>query len=330
MTSATPDVAAAALLVRGDGRVLLVRHRDDDGAFAGRWSLPMEPVAAHETVEEALERAVRDRVHIEPGPCEFSETLYLVGAEGTRVVANAFVCRDWTGEPRFDRRRYQDAAWIGASALSGDAGGGRGELGALPEELRAWLAGELGGPRSAGAGGDGPAGPHSGEELLGELAAAREELLAAFDALPASARERSAGGSWTPVDLLVLAGSAEAYLAAEARRLLEVPGHAWRPFNAGQWEAEQRSRGRSGAAAARARLLRVRAETEAWLSGLDETELSAYGLHPERGAVTISSRLAKIAAHDREQAQVLGRPGGGGESAAESRAAEAGDDPCCC
>jgi len=54
-----PAVAAAALLAREDGRVLLVRHRDDDGAFAGRWSLPMDIVAPHELVEEALERALR-------------------------------------------------------------------------------------------------------------------------------------------------------------------------------------------------------------------------------------------------------------------------------
>ncbi|MYH40413.1 MAG: DNA mismatch repair protein MutT, partial [Chloroflexi bacterium] len=54
MTSAAPAVAAAALLAGDDGRVLLVRHRDDDGAFSGRWSLPMELVASHETVEEAL------------------------------------------------------------------------------------------------------------------------------------------------------------------------------------------------------------------------------------------------------------------------------------
>ncbi len=305
--AAAPAVAAAALLVRDDGRVLLVRHRDDDGAFAGRWSLPMEPVAPQETVEEALERALRDRMHVEPGRYEFAETLYLVGEDGARVVVNAFACRGWAGEPRFGRRHYQDAAWIGASALSRERGGGPAGLGdALSPELRAWLARELGAPRDGRADG---VPPRSRAELLEELAAARAELMAAFEALPGGGREPPGGGSWTAVDVLVRAGSAEAYLVAEARRLLELPGHAWRPFNVGQWESEQRSRERPAEAAARERLLTVRAETEAWLAGLEEAELAAYGLHRERGAVTISSRVVKIGVHDREQAGVLGRLG---------------------
>ena len=320
VTTAAPSVAAAALLVRGDGRVLLVRHRDDDGAFAGRWSLPMEPVAPQETVEEALERVLRDRVHVEPGPCEFAETLYLAGEDGARVVVNAFACRSWAGEPRFGIRHYQDAAWIGASALSREPGGGPAGLGdALPPELRAWLSRELGAPREGLAGGVPPAAPRSRAELLEELAAARAELLAAYQALAGGGREPGGGGSWTAVDVLVRAGSAEAYLAAEARRLLEVPGHAWRPFNAGQWESEQRSRERPQAGAARDRLLRVRAETEAWLGGLEAEELAAYGLHPERGAVTIASRVVKIAVHDREQAEVLRRLGDRREHAVAGR-----------
>ena len=328
-----PAVAAAALLVREDGRVLLVRHRDDDGVFAGRWSLPMELVAPHEMVEEALERALRDRMHVEPGPYEFSETLYLVGEDGARMVVNAFACRGWAGEPRFGSRDYRDAAWIGASALAGEPGRA-GDLGdAVPPELRAWLSRELGVPWTAGAGGSPAAAPRSRAELLAELAAARDVLFGAFDALPEGARAEPAEGSWTPVDLLARAGSAEAYLVAEARRLIEIPGHPWRPFNEGQWESEQRSREHPGQAEVRERLLRVRAETEAWLAGLGEAEFSAYGLHPERGAVTISSRVVKIASRDRDQAAALMRLRDGGEDAATAGAGAAagtGDDPCCC
>jgi ADP-ribose pyrophosphatase YjhB (NUDIX family) len=306
-----PAVAAAALLTRKDGRVLLVRHRDDDGAFAGRWSLPMEVVAPHELVEEALERGLRERLHVEPGPYEFAETLYLVGEGGARVVVNAFACTGWSGEPHFGGRDYADAAWVGpaefAAALAGDPEAGSPALGeALLPELRAWLAQELG----AGPAGDQrlslDAAPRSAEALAMELTEARTALLAAFEALTASERARPLDGGWTPLDVLVHAGSVEAYYAAEARRLLEMPGHAWRAFNEGQWEAEQRSRAPLDEAEARARLARARAETEAWLRPLDETQLGAYGLHAERGAVTIANRIAKIATHDREHAAQLG------------------------
>jgi ADP-ribose pyrophosphatase YjhB (NUDIX family) len=317
--AAPPAVAAAALLAREDGRVLLVRHRDDDGAFAGRWSLPMDLVAPHELVEEALERALRKRLHVEPGPYEFAETLYLVGAEGARVVVNAFACTGWSGEPRFGGRDYADAAWVGAAALAGEPEAGSPALGeALLPELRTWLSQELGAepPREPGL----DAAPRSAAALTAELAEARTALLAAFEALHAGGRERPLDGGWTPLDVLAHAGSVEAYYAAEARRLLELPGHAWRAFNDGQWEAEQRSRAPLREAEARARLARVRAETEAWLGPLAEEQLGAYGLHAERGAVTIANRVAKIAAHDREHAEQLTRMAAGPDEAVGARA----------
>lgn len=316
-----PAVAAAALLAREDGRVLLVRHRDDDGAFAGRWSLPMDLVAPHELVEEALERALRERLHVEPGPYEFAETLYLVGAGGARVVVNAFACTGWGGEPRFGGRDYADAAWVGAAALAGEPEAGSPALGeALLPELRAWLVQELGAELAREPGAGLEAAPRSAAALAAELAEARAELLAAFEALPAGARERPLDGAWTPLDVLAHVASVEAYYAAEARRLLELPGHAWRPFNEGQWEAEQRSREALGEAEARARLVRARAETEAWLAPLGEEQLGAYGLHAERGAVTIANRVAKIAAHDREHAAQLARMADAIEAAARAPA----------
>ncbi len=51
----------------------------------------------------------------------------------------------------------------------------------------------------------------------------------------------------------------------------------------------------------------MRAETEAWLAPLDEAQLGAYGLHTERGAVTVASRISKIAAHDSDHTAQLER-----------------------
>ena len=304
-----PTVAAAVLLEREDGRVLLVRHRDDDGAFAGRWSLPMDLVSPHELVEEALERALRERLHVEPGTYEFAETLYLVGEDGARLVVNAFTCKGWSGEPRFGGHDYADAAWVGPAALSGEPESGAPALGdTLLPELRTWLSQELGSELTRGSNIEFDAIPHSAAALAAELGEARALLLKAVEALPVGSWSQQLDGEWAPLDVLARAASVEAYYVAETRRLLELPGYAWRSFNESQWAVEQRSRSPLiSETETLARLTRTRAETEAWLGSLVEAQLGAYGLHAERGAVTIANRVAKIAVSDREHAVQLAK-----------------------
>ena len=76
--SAAPRLAAAAVMVREDGQLLLVRYAED-GALAGRWGLPVTAVPDELTAEEALSSLLRDGLHVEPGPSEFVDTIYLEG-----------------------------------------------------------------------------------------------------------------------------------------------------------------------------------------------------------------------------------------------------------
>ena len=145
------------------------------------------------------------------------------------------------------------------------------------------------------------------EELSEALEAARAELTSAYAALDEAWRDVTLDGAWAPVDLLAHCAAVEAYYAAEARRLLEEPGHTWRPFNADQGAAERAGRARPDDRAERARLEAVRAETLTWLEGLGADDLAAYGNHEQRGAVRVGERIEQIAVHDREHAEQLAK-----------------------
>lgn len=311
MPAAGPQITAAALLVRDDGRVLLVQHPPAHAQFPGLWSLPMQAVPDGEVMEDAVERLLREVLHVAPGPFEFTETVYVAAAGGERYIVNVFTCSVWEGEPRYSDDRYADAAWANPAAPGG--------LDIVPD-LRAWLTGAF---SAAGERGEADA-----QSIAAGLAESRRELLAAYQSIAEPLREQPLDGSWSPLDLLVHVAAVEAYYGAETRRLL-TPGHTWRPFNDTQWEDDYRSRAPETEASALARLGAMRARTDAWLAGLTPDELGTYGNHAERGVVTIAERLDKIAGHERahagqlrtmrDAARVAEAGGGEGRDAAADR-----------
>ncbi|PKB56487.1 MAG: hypothetical protein BZY69_01510 [SAR202 cluster bacterium Casp-Chloro-G1] len=271
---------------RDDGRVLLLRHLDA-GPFAGRWSLPITGVADDETAEEALGRVLREHVHVEPGPFDFEDTLYVSGEGGSRFIVNAFLCRAWRGEPRFNAKHYADAVWAHPATPSVGS-----EL--LPE-VAAWLARTLGAaehPQTANAIGT----------LLNET---RGALLAAFESVPEAAREEQLTDGWSPLDILAHIADVETYYLAETDRLLRIAGHTWRGFNDAQWHDLYRARPVDDLETVRQRLDAARERTRFWLASLEDDQLTQYGNHHERGAVRIGDRIAKISRHEHEHTEQL-------------------------
>jgi ADP-ribose pyrophosphatase YjhB (NUDIX family) len=271
---------------RPDGRVLLLQHLDE-GPFAGRWSLPIAGVADDETAEEALGRVLRDHVHVQPGPFDFEDTLYVTGAGGARFVVNAFLCHAWQGEPRFNAKHYADAVWAHPATPSVSSG--------LLPEVGEWLARTLGEPE------------HSVTvAALGErLNETRGALLAAFQSVPERAREVTANGAWSPLDVLAHVADVETYYRQETDRLLRIPGHTWRGFNDAQWTDVYRTRPVEELEAVHRRLESVRERTRFWLASLEDDQLAHYGNHAERGAVRISDRIEKIIRHEHEHTEQL-------------------------
>lgn len=290
-----PRLAAAAVMLREDSQLLVVRYADG-GPFDGRWGLPLVAVPDELTAEDALASLLRDGLHVEPGPAEFADTIYLSGVDGSRFIVNAFTCVDWRGEPRFEAGTFVDAGWIRPAAPSGVE---------LVPDIASWLAGQFG----ASGGGDLDA-----SALDSMLAEARGDLLAVFDGIATPLRDQplgepSADGSppWTPLDVLAHVAEVEGYYTAEARRLLHEPGRTWRPFNADQWGDLRRLRPDDDEREVRNRAEFVRSETRAWLSSLSPEQLAAYGNHAERGVVQVGDRIAKVARHDREHLETLQR-----------------------
>ena len=143
------------------------------------------------------------------------------------------------------------------------------------------------------------------DDLVAELEAARGALSAAYERFDEAWLDVSLDGDWAPVDLLAHCATVEAYYLAEARRLAEEPGHTWRGFNPDQSAAERTGQPRPEDRPAQARLLAIRADTLAWVEGLEPDDLAAYGNHAERGAVRVGERIQKIATHDREHTEQL-------------------------
>lgn len=281
MTAGRPIIVAAGVRIRrDDGQVLMVQHHA--GAAAGRWSVPFDGVAEHETAEGAALRIVRDALHLSAGSFTFAETISIPSAD-EEIVVNVFDVVGWGGEPRFNGRDFDDAGWLDPSLLAG--------VDVVPE-VAAWL----GGGATEG---------NVHEALERTLVEARGELLAAYERVPLAARERALDGEWAPVDVLHHCAAREAYTLAEALRFAETPGHRWREFNTEQAEVERRLLRRPSDAEVRERLLRVHDDTLRIVQSLMPEQLLHYGMHPDRGAVQVREQIEGIALHDREHIQQL-------------------------
>ena len=283
---AGPQLASAAVLRRDDGRVLLLQHLDR-GPFAGRWSLPIAGVGDDETAEDALERVLREHVHVEPGPFDFEDTLYVSSDAGERFIVNAFLCHAWRGEPRFSAEHYADAVWAHPATPSVASD--------LLPEVGEWLARTLGAVDRL----------QTIDELDGRLNETRGALLAAFESVPERVREEAAEGGRSAVDVLAHVADVETYYLAETDRLLRLPGHTWRGFNDAQWIDLYRVRPVVDLGTVRQRLEAARERTRFWLASLDEEQLGQFGNHHERGAVRIGDRVEKIARHEHEHTEQL-------------------------
>ena len=276
-------VAAGVRIRRNDGQVLLVRHRS--GIAAGRWSVPFAAVADDEVAESVATRLLRDVLRLDPGLLQFAETL-TVPAGDEDIVINVFDAIGWTGEPRYSGQDFDDAGWVDSAALDG--------LDVQPE-VAAWLGGH-----SVSAPIDDP---H--DEIVQALIEACAELLAAYDAIPVTMRERLLDGTLAPVDVLHHLAAREAYTADEALRFAETPGHPWREFNEDQAEAERRIRRRLSDAEARSEVVAAHDDTLRILDALMPEQLAHIGPHPRRGTTAVRDQFTAIAEYDRERTDQL-------------------------
>ncbi|WP_367132958.1 NUDIX domain-containing protein [Saccharothrix sp. HUAS TT1] len=142
------------LLVRAD-RLLLIRRRDPDPRFDGRWHLPAGKVEAGESVLAAAVREVAEEVGVvvPVGALRHVHTTHAVAPGVEARFGFFFEAREWVGEPVVaEPDKCSGLAWFRLDGLPDDlldyaALGIRAE-GAFSSF--GWDAGEPGPPRPAG------------------------------------------------------------------------------------------------------------------------------------------------------------------------------------
>ena len=214
-------IASLALIVRSDGKILLVEHKM--GPFDGEWTLPVLQVPAHLTAEETLEAIFSETLSVDVTQYEFFDTLYLNDKSGDRFVGNIFTCNNWSGEIQFDKARYSDAGWV-------TPGNEPREI-QLNESIRAWINGAIMdscedmGTRA-----------HSVDSMIREMATSRRALLDAFNDLPVHVRyDSESAENLSPVQKLICLADQEYYLLSQFTKFLSGLETIWKPFNENQW-----------------------------------------------------------------------------------------------
>ncbi|MDQ2584426.1 DNA mismatch repair protein MutT [Saccharothrix yanglingensis] len=108
-------------LVRGDGRVLLIRRRDPDPRFDGKWHLPAGKVEAGESAPAAAVREVAEEVGVRIQDVKIFHVTHAVapGVEGR--VGFFLEAGGWEGEPVVrEPDRCSGIGWFALSDLPDD------------------------------------------------------------------------------------------------------------------------------------------------------------------------------------------------------------------
>ncbi|WP_334135215.1 (deoxy)nucleoside triphosphate pyrophosphohydrolase [Tepidimonas sp.] len=102
-----PVDVAVGLLIDAQGRFLMTT-RPPGKAYAGYWEFPGGKVEAGETVQQALQRELREEIGIEIGAAQPWQTLVV---DYPHALVRLHVCRitRWQGELRM--HEGQDCAW---------------------------------------------------------------------------------------------------------------------------------------------------------------------------------------------------------------------------
>lgn len=103
-----------AIILDGDGRVLLIRH-----SYVPGWHLPGGGVDKGETLAEAMRREVREEVGLTVGEAR-PLGVYLRLKRGASDHVGVFVAEAWSGTPKVDRFELVDAAFFPLDRLPED------------------------------------------------------------------------------------------------------------------------------------------------------------------------------------------------------------------
>ncbi|MCH2657626.1 MAG: NUDIX domain-containing protein [Dehalococcoidia bacterium] len=281
--SRSPLLAAAVALRRQDGKVLLLQHKNLI-PFPKKWSFPVTVVSESETAEDAIERVLRDHVHIRSSGITFVDTVYVTGSDGANFVMNIFYCDNWEGEPQYDPQNYDDAIWYTPGNFD--------DRYQVVSEINTWMASSLLSEEYS------KVDPYTKESLKKLLIDSRNQLLKRFQSFSDESKYEQLSSGLSPIDIVMHVADLETYYVSEIDRIITIPGHSWQHFNTDQWLSIYRIGTSSDATMAHNRLRFAREKTMEWLDSLSQSQLDQYGNHAERGIVVVGEQIAEISQHD--------------------------------
>lgn len=119
-------IAAKALVINSEGKVLLLRKSNDDirhSGNSGKYDLPGGKIDAGETIAEALAREVKEETSLKIDttnlqPFYAGDWRPIVHGKQLQIIGMFFVCRSWKGKITLNDE-HDTLVWVDAKTFHG-------------------------------------------------------------------------------------------------------------------------------------------------------------------------------------------------------------------
>ncbi|MFE9601478.1 NUDIX domain-containing protein [Streptomyces hokutonensis] len=103
------------LVVRGDGRILAVRHNAASKTSANQVTVVGGKLEAGEFLDEGALRELAEEtgIHVAAGDLDFGQLVHYLDADGVRVIGAVFTTYRWQGEPHnAEPHKHDQILWV--------------------------------------------------------------------------------------------------------------------------------------------------------------------------------------------------------------------------
>mgnify|MGYP003976956331 FL=1 len=111
-------IVAVTAFIKDKDKILVVKRRNDEIAFPGKWTVPGGKVERGQTILEALKREVYEEVGLEiENWKKYLEDFTFVRPDGHNVVGASFLVKAKSFNVVLDQRDFEEFKWVGVEEL---------------------------------------------------------------------------------------------------------------------------------------------------------------------------------------------------------------------